>query len=109
MRLSPLDPTLHHMQCGTGFAHLLAGRFDDALSWAEKAFHNEPSYVSAAAVTAASHALAGRRKEARAAMQRLRQIDPSLRMSILKEWFPIQRPEHFAKWAQGLQTAGLPE
>jgi TolB-like protein len=109
MRLSPLDPTHYHMQCGTGFAHLLAGRFDDAVSWADKAFQHEPRYISAAAVTAASHALAGRKKEARAAMQRLRQIDPTLRMSNLKEWFPIHRPEHFAKWAQGLRAAGLPE
>ena len=109
MRLSPLDPTHYHMQCGTGFAHLLADRFDDAVSWADKAFQHEPRYISAAAVTAASHALAGRKKEARAAMQRLRQIDPTLRMSNLKEWFPIHRPEHFTKWAQGLQSAGLPE
>jgi TolB-like protein/Flp pilus assembly protein TadD len=109
MRLSPLDPTFYHMQCGTGFAHLLAGRFDDAVSWAAKAFQHEPRYISAAAVMAASHALAGRKKEARAAMQRLRQIDPALGMPNLKEWFPIQLPEHFAKWAQGLHTAGLPE
>lgn len=109
MRLSPLDPTYYHMQCGTAFAHLLAGRFDDALSWADKAFQNEPTYISAVAVTAASHGLAGRKKEARAAMQRLRQIDPTLRISNLKEWFPIQRPEHVAKWVLGLQGAGLPE
>lgn len=109
MRLSPLDLTYYHMQCGTAFAHLLAGRFDDAVSFANKALQYEPRYISAAAVTAASHALAGRKKEARAAMQRLRQIDPALRMSNLKEWFPIHRPDHFAKWAQGLQAAGLPE
>ena len=109
MRLSPLDPTYYQMQCGTGFAHLLAGRFDEALSWADKAFQDEPSYISAAAVAAASQALVGRKKEARAAMHRLRQIDPTLRIANLREWFPIQRPEHFAKWAHGLQTAGLPE
>jgi DNA polymerase/3'-5' exonuclease PolX len=60
MRLSPLDPTLYQMQVGTGFAHLLAGRFDEASSWAEKSFREEPNYLVAAAVTAASHALAGR-------------------------------------------------
>lgn len=109
MRLSPLDPTLYQMQVGTGFAHLLAGRFDDASSWAEKAFREEPNYLPAAAVTAASHALAGRLEEAREAMARLRQIDPALRLSNLKDWFPIRRPDHFAKWAEGLRKAGLPE
>lgn len=109
MRLSPLDPTLYQMQVGTGFAHLLAGRFDDASSWAEKAFREEPNYLPAAAVTAASHALAGRLEEAREAMARLRQIDPALRLSNLRDWFPIRRPDHFAKWAEGLRKAGLPE
>ena len=107
MRLSPLDPTLYHMQTGTGFAHLLAGRFDDASSWAEKAYREEPNYLPAAAVTAASHALAGRLEDARQAMARLRQIDPALRVSTFTRLF--RRPEHFAMWADGLRKAGLPE
>jgi TolB-like protein len=109
MRLSPLDPTLYQMRAGTGLAHLLAGRFDDALSWAEKAFLEEPNYLPAAAVSAASHSLAGRLEEARQAMACLRKIDPALRMSNLKDWFPIRRKEHYAMWATGLRNAGLPE
>jgi TolB-like protein len=109
MRLSPLDPTLYHMQVGTGLAHFLAGRFDDASLWAEKAFRNQPNYLPGAAVTAASHALAGRMEEARQTMQRLRQNDPALRLSTLKDWLPIRRPEDFARWVEGLRKAGLPE
>jgi TolB-like protein len=109
MRLSPLDPTLYQMQVGTGFSHLFAGRFDDASSWAEKAFRQAPNYLPAAAVAAASHALAGRLDEARQTMSRLRRIDPALRISNLNQWFPIRRPEDFARWAEGLRKAGLPE
>jgi tetratricopeptide (TPR) repeat protein len=109
MRLSSLDPTLYQMQVGTGFAHLLAGRFNEASSWSEKAFREGPNYLVAAAVTAASHALAGRLEGATQAMARVRLIDPSLRLSNLKDWFPIRRPEHFALWADGLRKAGLPE
>jgi TolB-like protein len=109
MRLSPLDPTLYHMQAGTAFAHLLAGRFDDASSWAERAFRDQPNYTPAAAIAAASNALGGRLVEAHQAMECLRQIDPALSMSNLKDWFPIRRPEHFARWAEGLRKAGLPE
>jgi TolB-like protein len=109
MRLSPLDPTLYQMRVGTGFAHLLGGRFDDASSWAGKSLLEEPNYLPAAAVTAASHALAGRLEEARQAMARLRVIDPALRLSNLKDWFPIRLPEHFTIWANGLRIAGLPE
>jgi hypothetical protein len=42
-------------------------------------------------------------------MQRLCEIDPALRVSNLREWLPIRRPEDFAKWAEGLRKAGLPE
>jgi Flp pilus assembly protein TadD len=109
MRLSPLDPTLYQMQVGTGFSHLFAGRFDNASSWAEKAFLEAPNYLPAAAVAAASHALAGRPEDARQAMSRLRQIDPALRISNLNQWFPIRRPEDFARWVEGLRKAGLPD
>jgi hypothetical protein len=47
--------------------------------------------------------------KAKQAMQRLRELDPALRVSNLKEWLPIQRPEDLARFAQGLRMAGLPE
>jgi TolB-like protein len=109
MRLSPLDPTLYHMQAGTGFAHFLAGRFDDASSWAERACQDEINYAVGNALLAASHALAARLEEARQPMARLRQVYPALRISNLREWLPIQRPEHFTRWTEGLRKAGLPE
>jgi tetratricopeptide (TPR) repeat protein len=90
-------------------SHLLAGRFDEASSWAERAFREEPNYHPAAIVTAASHALAGRIEEARQAMERLRQIDPTLRISNLKDRHPLRRPDDLARFAEGLRRAGLPE
>ena len=42
-------------------------------------------------------------------MELLRQLDPALRVSNLKDWIPLRRPEDFAKWADGLRKAGLPE
>ncbi|HEY5794363.1 MAG TPA: winged helix-turn-helix domain-containing protein, partial [Bosea sp. (in: a-proteobacteria)] len=45
MRLSPLDPEMYRMQAGMAVAHLFAGRFDVASSWAEKAFTNLPSFL----------------------------------------------------------------
>jgi len=109
MRLSPLDPTLHLMQAGTGFGHFIAGRFDDASSWAEKACHNETDYAVGNAVLAVSHALAGRLEVARQAMARLRQVYPALCISNIRDWLPIRQPENFARWTEGLRKAGLPE
>lgn len=42
-------------------------------------------------------------------MDRLRQLYPSLRLSNLKEWLPIQRPEDLDALADGLRKADLPE
>ncbi len=69
MRLSPLDPEMYRMQAGMAMAHLFAGRFDAASSWAEKAFRDLPSFLMVVGIIAASHALAGRMDEARRAMR----------------------------------------
>jgi tetratricopeptide (TPR) repeat protein len=109
MRLSPLDPEMFRMQAGTALAHLFAGRFDTASSWAEKASRDLPSFLIPASIIAASHALAGRTDEAWRAMHHLRQLDPALRISNLTDWLPIHRPEDLATFADGLRRAGLPE
>jgi TolB-like protein len=109
MRLSPLDPEMVRMQAGTGLAHLLAGRFDQASSWGEKASGTLPSFLLATCVVAASHALAGRAPAAGHAMDHLRKLDPDLRVAMLKDWLPLRRPEDRITLADGLRKAGLPE
>src|SRR5262249_21518652 len=43
MRLSPLDPFIHHRQSATAFAHLCAGRYDEACMWSEKSLQGGPN------------------------------------------------------------------
>jgi TolB-like protein len=109
MRLSPLDPETYRMQAGMAAAHLFAGRFDTASSLADKASSNLSGFLLAAAVAAASHTLAGRPEQGRRAMAQLRELDPSLRISNLRNWLPIRRAEDLATFADGLRRAGLPE
>lgn len=109
VRLSPLDPEMFRMQVGMALAHFFAGRFDPAADWAEKALRNLPCLLASVALIAASHALSGRMDKAKQAMQRLHELDPSLRVSNLKDWLPIQRSEDLARFAEGLRLAGLPE
>ena len=109
MRLSPHDPQIFNMQTGTAAAHFFAGRYAEALSWAETAVREQPNYLLATCMAAASDALAGRLAEAQKAMARLRQLDPELRISNLTELIPVRRPEDFARWEDGLRKAGLPE
>jgi TolB-like protein len=109
MRLSPLDPHLNTMQGGIAFAHMLAGRYADALAWAGRAAAALSSFVPAVRTAAASNALAGRMEEARAAMARLRALDPDMRVANVKCHVPLRRPEHLARLQEGLRLAGLPE
>jgi adenylate cyclase len=108
IRLSPLDPFTFIAYTAIGGAHLRAGRYDEASSWAEKGLR-QANWAGAARVAAASHALAGRLDQAHKAMARLRQIDPTLRVSDLKHTFPFRRPEDLASYEEGLRKAGLPE
>lgn len=109
MRLSPLDPELYRMQAGMAVAHFFAGRLDDASSWAQNASREMPDFTMVIGVIAASHALSGRYGEAQQAMDRLRHLDPALRISNLNDWLPIHRAEDLATLADGLRKAGLPE
>jgi tetratricopeptide (TPR) repeat protein len=59
MRLSPIDPVLFAMHAATAFAHFIAGRSDEALSWSEKASWEQPLCLPGTIIFAASGALAG--------------------------------------------------
>lgn len=110
MRLSPLDPSMHRSYFYTAMGHFFAGRNDDAALWAEMVLREQPDHVGALRTFAASRAFAGRIEEARKAMSRIRQIDPTLRISNLADvLLPLSRPEDFARYTEGLRLAGLPE
>jgi tetratricopeptide (TPR) repeat protein len=109
MRLSPLDPILFRMQGATASAHLFAGRYDEASSWAEKALRENPNLQQALRVAAASHALAGRDAEAQKAIARMRQLDPDFRISNMKDRLPALRRRDLARYEEGLRKAGVPE
>jgi TolB-like protein/Tfp pilus assembly protein PilF len=109
MRLSPLDPFTFLAYSLIGGCHMFAGRYEDAASWAESGLREQPNWAPAARVVAASHALAGRLEQAQKAMERLRQFEPELRVSHLKDRLPLRRPEDLARYEEGLRKAGLPE
>jgi tetratricopeptide (TPR) repeat protein len=109
MRLSPLDHQVFAMQAAIASAHFCAGRYEEACSWAKKSLQETPNFLPALRITAASNALAGRLAEAQKAMVCVRQIDPTLRVSNLKDWFAFRRLEDLARIEEGLRKAGLPE
>jgi tetratricopeptide (TPR) repeat protein len=111
MRLSPQDPHLFHMQTATAVAHFFAGRYVEALSWAEKSMREQRNFILilSTSIAAAAAALADSHANAKNAMARVRQIDPTLRISNLKDFYPLRRTDDLNRLSEGLRKAGLPE
>jgi TolB-like protein len=109
MRLSPRDPQSFLMESATSMAHFCAGREEEASVWAAKAFHNQPNFPMSIAALAASDAAAGRHKKAKEMVALMLSLDPTLGLSQLHNWLPFQKPEHAAKWREGLRRAGVPD
>jgi tetratricopeptide (TPR) repeat protein len=110
MRLSPLDPRVTAMQVGTAAAHFFLGRYDEAASWAAMALQDNPDDQPGLRIAAANNAMAGRPEQAQRAMARLRQLNPALRVSTLKDMRgPYRRAEDLSRFEEGLRQAGLPE
>jgi TolB-like protein/class 3 adenylate cyclase len=110
MRLSPVDPQIMIMKAGTAHCHFFLGRYDEATSWAALAFQDAAENQAVLRIIAASNALAGRTEEAHEAVARLRQLNPTLRVSNLKEVLgPYRRTEDLARYEEAMRRAGLPE
>ncbi|HSV22945.1 MAG TPA: hypothetical protein VLJ17_07950 [Xanthobacteraceae bacterium] len=61
-------------------------------------------------IAAASNAMTGRLERANKAVARLRRVNPTLRVSNLKDVLgPYRHAESFAQYEEGLRRAGLPE
>ena len=109
VHLSPHDPSISNMRRGIAFAHFIAGRYSEAISASAIMSPLQQNAMFGYSTVAASAALLGRQAEAERAMSQLRETDPSLRMSMLRERFPMKREEDFTRWEEGLRKAGLPE
>ena len=109
MRLNPLDPRVSG-RSGTAHAHFFLGRYDEAASWAAMALQDNPDHHPGLRIAAASNAMAGRPEQAHKAVARLRQLDPTLRVSNLKDVLgPYRRAEDVSRYEDGLRQAGLPD
>src|SRR5262252_5378157 len=110
MRLSPLDPLTYFFCTGMAFAYAFAGRYDEAISCATRALHEQPNWPTALRVAAMANALSDRMVEARAAVACLREVDPALRLGNLDQVAPpVRRAEDRVSFIEGLRKAGLPE
>jgi hypothetical protein len=71
---------------------------------------DNPDFQAGLRIDAASNAMAGRPEQAHKAVARLRQVNPALRVSTLKNVLgPYRHAEDLSRYEEGLRQAGLPE
>ena len=108
IRLSPLDPSMPFFHAAIAHAHFHAERYEEAIPWAVKAI-DARNDLDGVRVLAATLGHLGRTEEAHAAVTKLREIDPVLRVSTLQNVVGPYRPEGLKRYQEGLRKAGLPE
>ena len=73
------------------------------------ALQDNPDFQPGIRIAAACNAMAGRPEQAHEAIARLRQLNPVLRVSNLKDLVGHRRAEDLSRYEEGLRRAGLPE
>lgn len=109
LRLSPHDPMSLTYQSAAACAHFFNDEYEEAWSCARAALQDRPDYALPKCIGAACGMLAGRASEATDVMANLRKLMPNLRISNLKEFFPLRLPQDLEKFATALGLAGLPQ
>jgi Flp pilus assembly protein TadD len=96
---------------GLGFAHLLAGRYEEAVERADQALHVHPKGTFIAGCKVAACGYLGRSTEARDCIRRLSGFVPGFTTitSFEKVWEKFCAPAALAVCLDGLGKAGLPE
>jgi TolB-like protein len=110
-RLSPLDPLAWFRNQNVAIAHFDAGRYEEALAWADRALISAPpDHPPVLRIKAAACGFLGRTDEGRTCIERLRAIDPSMTISSMRVYYGgLKSKPRLEAYLDGLRKAGLPE
>ena len=108
LRLNPLDRSAFASYSALAHAEFFSGRYDKALQWAEASVRANSILLGSRRVLIASLALSGRIEAAIEAAQSACLMDPTMRISNLRERFPLRRDEDLARLSEGFRLAGVP-
>jgi TolB-like protein/class 3 adenylate cyclase len=108
-RLSPFDPLTFMFDAVAGFAEFLAGRYEEAIIYSQRACRENARYIAAHRTLAAAFALAGRSTEAHAVAGQVLALEPNFRVSTFLDGYPLRRRDDVQRMRQALGAAGFPE
>jgi TolB-like protein len=109
MGLSPLDPLGFLLAGELSLAYLVAGRYEDALEWADRSLRELPRYSPSMRIAVVSCAQLGRIEKARYWLERLRELQPGLTIAGYKAFAMYYPPAIVAVFVEGFRKAGVPE
>jgi TolB-like protein len=109
-RLSPLDPLSYVFKFAFAWAHLVAGRYDEAVACIDRGLHDQPRWAAAIVLKIALCELLNRDDERCEWVERLLALTPDATISRLEAGMAnVMSPEIRAIFAAGLRKSGLPE
>ena len=109
LRLSPLDPSIFTAHSGMAWAHFMAGRNEEASSWAATTIRRQPNFLAGHSIMMACQVMSGRVEEARKACVLALQLNPTLRIFRIKQIAPFRKAEDIERLEQAFRIAGMPE
>ena len=74
----------------------------------ERALRAQPNYLPSIRIAIVNNVWRGQIEDAKKLMLCMRELDPRLRLSNLKEVIPLRNPADFARYEEGMRQAGLP-
>jgi TolB-like protein len=107
IRSNPRDPSIFFRFSGVSLAHYMAGRYDVAIEWADKAVRRMPTWFFGHFLLATSHMQANREADAKAAIDRCLEQLPNASVSLLRR-IPITDTTVLDRLRDNLRKAGLP-
>ena len=109
IRMSPVDPSMWVPYGILANAYMQQAQYEEAASWAAKSLAQHRLNLPAYHVLGASCVHIERQAEAANAVKQLRELDPELTISRLKNTYPVARYRNLDAFLEGLSRAGLPE
>ena len=107
LSLSPHDPQQNIVfMVGVGQAYYQARRYSEAANYTHNVAQQRPEHFGAHRQLCASLAQAGRMEEARATLERLKQMQPNVSLAWVNENLPLT-PDAMKHYLDGLRKAGL--
>ena len=106
LSLSPHDPQNIVFMIGLGLAHYQAGRYNETVKYSQNVAQQRSEHFGAHRQLCASLAQAGRTEEARATLERLKQLQPNVSLAWVNENLPLT-PQAMKHYLDGLRKAGL--